>query len=232
MNHGDSFYIVWDTGASMSCSPDKNDFDESMDEVSGPKYLEGIGAGLKIAGKGYVLWAVHDDHGTLRHLKIPAYYAPGLKIRLLSVASLLQTYDQEHIRIEPQHLWLSGISGDPTRNPVTVPFDHRSNLPTSMAYSAVGSQKAAQALIGTVSSIERVNFNLPEAEKELLRWHYRLGHVGFDRVIFLLRSGVLGTTEASRKLHQSACRIQKMPLCAACQYGKQTIRSAPGIKKT
>ena len=49
---------------------------------------------------------------------------------------------------------------------------------------------------------------------ELLRWHYRLGHLPFERVKQLARTGQL-----PKKL--LTC---KKPFCAACQYGKMTKR--------
>ena len=49
---------------------------------------------------------------------------------------------------------------------------------------------------------------------ELLRWHYRLGHLPFERVKQLARTGQL----PKRLLN---C---KKPFCAACQYGKMTKR--------
>ena len=49
---------------------------------------------------------------------------------------------------------------------------------------------------------------------ELLRWHYRLGHLPFERIRHLARSGQL----PKRLL---TC---KKPFCTACQYGKLTKR--------
>ena len=49
---------------------------------------------------------------------------------------------------------------------------------------------------------------------ELLRWHYRLGHLSFERIQQLARSGHL----PKRLL---TC---KKPFCMACQYGKLTKR--------
>ena len=59
------------------------------------------------------------------------------------------------------------------------------------------------------------NVNLTAPEKELLRWHYRLGHLGFKRVQFLMRTGVLARSEGQRRLHTSACKLDTTPLCAA-----------------
>ena len=49
---------------------------------------------------------------------------------------------------------------------------------------------------------------------ELLRWHYRLGHLPFERVTQLTRTGQL-----PKRL--ITC---KKPFCTACQYGKMTKR--------
>ena len=53
-----------------------------------------------------------------------------------------------------------------------------------------------------------------EPQDELLRWHYRLGHLPFDRVKQLADKGQL----PKRLL---TCHT---PFCAACQYGKMTKR--------
>ena len=79
-----------------------------------------------------------------------------------------------------------------------------------------------------MNTVHERNLNLNEAEKELLRWHYRLGHVGFKKVQFILCSGVVSKTEGSRRLQTAACRITSFPKCAACQYGQQHRRPVPG----
>ena len=45
------------------------------------------------------------------------------------------------------------------------------------------------------------NVNLTEQEKELLRWHQRLGHVSMHRVKWMMRQGMLSTTERTRRLY-------------------------------
>ena len=49
---------------------------------------------------------------------------------------------------------------------------------------------------------------------ELLRWHYLLGHLSFDRIKQLANKGQLPKRLLS-------C---KKPFCSACQYGKMTKR--------
>ena len=55
----------------------------------------------------------------------------------------------------------------------------QNNLPTSEVYNATDPVKATDALASIVNTVHEQKLNLTEAEKELLRWHYRLGHIGF-----------------------------------------------------
>ena len=48
------------------------------------------------------------------------------------------------------------------------------------------------------------NVNLSEPEKELLRWHQRLGHISFRRVQWLMRQGLLSSSTRTRSLHSTA----------------------------
>ena len=104
----------------------------------------------------------------------------------------------------------------------------QNNQPTSEAYNATDPIKSADALVSIVNTVHERNLNLTEAEKDLLHWHYRLGHVGFKKVQFVLRSGVVSKTEESCRLQTAACRLTSFPKCAACQYGKQHRRPIPG----
>ena len=72
------------------------------------------------------------------------------------------------------------------------------------------------------------NVNLSEPEKELLRWHQRLGHISIRRVQWLMRQGLLSTSERTWSLHSTALKLAHGPLCAACQYAKQRCTPAPG----
>jgi hypothetical protein len=82
------------------------------------------------------------------------------------------------------------------------------------------------------SAVSPSNYNLSDTEKELLRWHFRLGHLHMRRVKFLMRSGALASSESLRRLHRSCVNLNIDPKCTACCYGKQRLRTAPGTKKT
>ena len=74
------------------------------------------------------------------------------------------------------------------------------------------------------------NSNLYDAEKELLRWHFRLGHISFTKVQHLMRSGILSHSEGTRRLHKAAASLRHAPRCEACSFAKQKVRSSPGRK--
>lgn len=222
------FRVIWDSGASVSVSPHKSDFVGPYSKPPIAIKLKGLAKGLNIQGQGHVMWMIMDTSGMLRAIKVPAYHVPGCNIRLLSTSSLTQTYPGEKIVIEEGKLTLSGSPGQPTRGSVIALVDPTNNLPTSQAYRYGCADTPVKALQTTISEVSLANQNLTEPEKELLRWHYRLGHVGYRKIQSLMRSGVLSHSHATRSLHTAASKIQNPPKCAACQYGKQCRRPTPG----
>jgi hypothetical protein len=60
--------------------------------------------------------------------------------------------------------------------------------------------------------IERDDLELENSRDELYRWHLKLGHISFSRLKIMALKGDIPKRLAS-------CRV---PMCAACQYGKLT----------
>jgi hypothetical protein len=110
-----TYSVIWDLGASVSISPDKNDCVGPLESPGAITQLKGIARGLWIEGFGHLMFAINDDSGNLRMVKIPAYYAPKVRVRLLSTTSLLQTYPDESFKIEPHQLVLGGVPVDLTQ---------------------------------------------------------------------------------------------------------------------
>ncbi|CAB9513529.1 Retrotransposon protein [Seminavis robusta] len=219
------FQIIWDSGASHSITNDPRDFCGKMKSPGLIRTLTGLATGLQIKGTGTVAWTVLDVHGHPRTLQIPAYYLPESPVKLLSTAQLLQCYRGEKIELGDRSATLSGIEGDAARCPVTAVVDPSNNIPTCTGYHIEAAEEAATALHGMVTTVDPRNLNLSEAEKELLRWHFRLGHLDFRKIQFLLRSGALSQTPTKRNLHTRAAKIQTPPPCAACQFGSQVGKS-------
>jgi hypothetical protein len=134
MKKESTFSIIWDSGASVSISPNKDDFVGPMTSPGIGTRLKGIVKGLSIQGKGHVMWTVLDTSGQLRALKVPAYYVPQARVRLLSTTSLLQSYPGETINMEAHQLTLSGTNGSEGRNSVVARVNPSNNLPMTTSY--------------------------------------------------------------------------------------------------
>ena len=152
-----------------------------------PRHINimGVVQGLKFSGFGEVLWSFLDEKGTLHSFKLPALYIPSATTHLLSTTSLLQSYSGELIQQTGHGMQLSSTS-DGQRNAVEATINPNNNLPTSTGYSYGKVMETANTLINTVSTMAATNTNLGLAEKELLHWHNRLGHIGMRKVQFLM----------------------------------------------
>lgn len=226
MSKQSTFPVIWDSGASICISNDKADF-LNLDHNCDIK-MSSVSKRHKVSGTGEVLWSFMGENGTLRSLKLPAFYIPESKVRLLSTSCILETYPGESITIDPLCLRLSGLEGDPSHPPILAFIHPETKLPTAVAYRYGDTLQIPQTLNSVISTVHSDNRNLSEAEKELLRWHYRLGHLSFKKIQTLMRTGVLAHSEKTRRLHRAACRLTTPPKCAACQFGKQRCRPAPG----
>ena len=222
-----TFLVIWDLGASILVSYDECNFVGPLKKPGFTMQLKGITRGLWIEGEGHVMWAMHDTDGMLWLIKIPAFYVPKCKVRLLSgMMSLLQMYKDEKIEINETKLTLSGIPSEPTKGTVITWVNPMNNLPTSLSYFYGDTIKATVALTTVISTVDEANSNL--TEPELICWHCCLGHIGFWKVQFLMRMGVLSQSQNYHKLHMAACKIIHPPQCTACQFRKQKQHPSPG----
>jgi hypothetical protein len=185
-----TFPVIWDSGASISITPDCKEFVGPINTPGPITQLQGIAKGLRIEGQGHVLWAMQDTMGNLMMIKVPAYLVSCIKVRLLSTTSVLQAYPGETITIEAHQLTLSGTP-DEARGQLIARVNPDINLPTSEVHRSSDTPKAVSALNITLNTVHESNLNLTEAEKELLRWHHRLGHLPFRKIQFIMQTGVL-----------------------------------------
>ena len=222
-----AFPLIWDSGASVCVSNCKQDF---ISFSSNPSIasLGGYAKGQEgqVQGEGQVLWSIEGTDGVLRTLKLKAFYLPSCKVRLISTSAVLSTYSGETFTIDKDGGKLSGIPNCPTRRPIFAQINKRSNLIVSIGHR-YGSQPQREVHVASIPSMKEQNHNLSVAEKELLRWHERLGHISFRKVQHLMRLGVLSSSVSAKRLHTAAAKL-KAPKCAACIYAKQKVRSAPG----
>ena len=205
------FSVIWDTGATRSVSGYKDDF---VGEISVPKVplrLGGIASGLTVEGIGTVHWTFLSDDGRLLHLHLKAYYVPLCPQRLLSpqrIFSKEQGISGCFVVLD-DHAQLQ-IAGKPV---LSIDYDPINDLPTSRAIRSSTATLREESLYLCVT--EDRNQNLTEAQKEYLRWHYKLGHLGPATIQWLLRQPSFGNNLKIR----AAARCTA-PKCAACEYGK------------
>ena len=80
-----SVSVIFNTGATYSCSSNKGDF-LNLEENKFPRKLKGIAKGLEISGFGIVEYSVRSESGRMIALRDQAYYVPGLPkyLRIIS----------------------------------------------------------------------------------------------------------------------------------------------------
>ena len=186
---------------------------------SQPLYPLGVAQKVTIEGEGKVRWSVLNQHGSLCTLTVPALYVPKSSVRLLSISHLLQEYQGKTIQMSHKGLEMSSIPGDSARRPLLIQLNLNTNLLTSYGFVDQGVSSATNNLMAMVTCVDDANANLSGPECEWLKWHNRLGHMSFRKIQFLMRSGVLAHTEATRHVHTAICKLTSPPMCAACHYG-------------
>jgi hypothetical protein len=76
------------------------------------------------------------------------------------------------------------------------------------------------------------NVNLTHSQKELLQWHFRLGHFNLRWIQRLtrVREGDKTAEPILPTRHKSTSSCQ-LPICAACQFGKAHKQSGDSIQQ-
>jgi hypothetical protein len=213
----------------MSLTPSRDDFIGNLDP-SPISELHGLNTTTPVCGIGTVSWSVKDIFGVVRTIKTRAYYVPDASIRLFSPQTYMQTVGTGHLLVHAQRTLLQVSDG----TELVFPYHHCSNLPYMLT--------APQAQLGltyedtvTLSSdsvgcylsvADQVNQNITPTQKELLKWHWRLGHVHFA---WLQRLAATTRNPDRPELPVLTSKFSNLstcapPMCAACQLGKLNRR--------
>ena len=123
---GDLFYIIVDSGESLSTSPHKSDFVGTIQKVD--LRLGGMANGMIIEGKGKLEWSFVTLNGRILTINTLCYYVPDCKVRLFSPQRLFSksngTPGKFIIEEEQTTLVFDELSH------LTIQNDHRNHLPT------------------------------------------------------------------------------------------------------
>jgi hypothetical protein len=191
-----SFVLTFDSGASRMSTGCREDFTEFKTTGLQNLALDGIASGLKIEGIGIVLYAMPMDDGTRVTFKMKALYVPALgTTRLISpqgirtiedrpVTFMTHTNEDEHDSYA--ELWvkekMEGWQHTMPLHTLRINYNAQDNLPKHMASLPGTADHCLKALTGAIDVTAASNQNLSKAQKELLKWHFRLGHVGFQHL--------------------------------------------------
>ena len=205
---------IVDTGASICVSPFREDF-VTYEPMTGT-VIKGLSKGANIAGRGTLVWNV-DVGGTMVELHLRAVHVPAASQRLLCPQQLHQEWcpSMRKSELDGDSIELHFPQGD-----VPCPFNE-SNLPELKLCSPKEFKSSIEALNSCL--LKEHNHNLKPAQKELLRWHWKFGHLNLAQTQQILRSGVCGhspLTKAAASLNLSQLR----PLCGSCLHGKAKRR--------
>ena len=192
-----SFPVTIDTGATFTITPFCSDFVTGLTSTEGA-ILHGLVTDLRIEGSRTVHWNLPADDGSQITLAMTAYYVPEEKRCLLSPQHYLQnSSDQtkQHFAITATHMEFVSEQ----RRKATVKYHHQNNLPTIQMWNSHQQREPqAEAMEACVLNVN--NMNLTPPQNELLRWHFRLCHQGFDSLQRFCELGILETPHLPMQL--------------------------------
>mmetsp|Transcript_30431 Transcript_30431/g.69423 ORF Transcript_30431/g.69423 Transcript_30431/m.69423 type:complete len:1695 (-) Transcript_30431:406-5490(-) len=247
--------LIVDTGASVCLTPDRGDF-ITYSECS--VEIKDLSSKNKVAGRGLVEWTVLDRHGVPCSFQVEAFHVPHADVRLLSPQRLFKSVGGSgcitNLRV--------ALTLDNGRE-LQADFCKHSLLPILPMHDGPGASASplenvfsvdtghVRWYLGAEGSLGRDpdcgilspgNSNLSASEKEFLRWHERLSHASFSRIILLMRTRKwLQSDHDGMSLHRGPflpCRHKVVSVessrrlrCVACLEAKAHLRS-PASKKS
>jgi hypothetical protein len=229
---------IIDSGATSTSIGTRSEFVSLNTGGGAHKKLDGIAQGLDIQGEGIVEYLLRMDCGSEVTLRSHAYWVPALgDTRLLSPQSFNTTDGHRGSAvchgnrtpegaIDPNSfaeilIRLDGPNWQ-RNTPVftaTVPYHRGHNLPVIDLLLPGTARHFKQQLIAALCVTDDENRNLTGPQKDLLRLHFRFGHIGFKHIQWMVRQGKI------QVINPKAVGNCRLPKCASCEYGKATRRN-------
>jgi hypothetical protein len=206
------FEVIVDTGCSTTTTPYMEDFiPGTYQKLEKPLNIEGVaGKMISVTNMGMVRWECITENGNKVKLHHMAHHAPELgKIRLLSPQILLKSIKGRG------EFTINNKRGKFIINNeiINTPISELTSLPMLTCFNNL--DETAKKLANKHSLLSPENGNLTVLQKELLKWHYKLGHVRMTVVQWIGRHGILGKFG-----FQWGKSTLKPPICEGCQLGK------------
>ena len=219
------FPVIFDSGATLAITPNKQDFVGAIRPLAVATQLGGLANGIQIEGIGLVKWSIKSKAKTVI-VSSMCYYVPKANARLISPQRLFNkkkgltgrfTCMEEHAE-----LTYDGIGA------LRIDYNDGNFLPTSYARNAnhTAGMDIRQDIQGNLAVLNVENQNLTPSQKCLLHWHCRFGHKRMQSIQQLFR-GVTNPFHSEGFKAASRCSI---PKCITCLYSKAHRRPTGGNK--
>jgi GAG-pre-integrase domain len=215
--------VIFDTGASLGITYDKDDFDGPLTVPEGDLRLGGMAQGLKIAGVGPVTWTFRNPDGSEVRIRSQCYYVPEAKVRLISPQRLYNKSKGVTGKFEGDEDTFTLIFDGGHR--LVVEYDPCNHLP--IGYATVGDD--VPPLIDPQANLtlfDDTNQNITAGHRLLMNWHGRFGHLNFLAVQRILRHFPFVSVKFAAA---SRCDLTDFR-CEICQYAKAHHRTTHGKK--
>ena len=175
--------LIMDTGCSKIASPSRDDFvPGTLTPLASGLAMEGISGKIAATHKGRVRYEVFNDNGDIEVLEGEGYLLPDLKLRLFSPQAFFDTMSAvpsaNSDTASFQVFRSRSVLHLPNGNTITMKYNQETFLPILPAFKNILETGKTLALEGCVSGEQ--NQNLTSLQKLLLRWHFKLGHLGFS----------------------------------------------------
>ena len=213
--------VIFDTGASLGITYDKEDFDGPLTVPEGDLRLGGMAQGLKIEGVGPVTWTFRNPDGSEMKIRSQCYFVPEAKVRLISPQRLFNKTKGVTGKFEgDEDTFTLHFDGG---HRLIVEYDHRNHLP--IGYATVGDD--VPQLINPQANLtifDDTNQNITAGHRLLMNWHGRFGHLNFPAVQRILRQFPFVSVKFAAA---SKCDLTDFR-CEICQYAKAHRRTTHG----
>ena len=247
--------IILDTGCTFAITHDKRDFIVYNEGSRADATVQTVNGPTPLIGSGIVRWTLISESGQHLHIEVPCHHVPNSTIRLLSPQDycLYKGLDRSKDQFggNSNYFWMHA---DHLGTRFQCPIDPRSNLPVALAKlpchlggctsltSTSTTEPPCPTCTGShfasLSVFDETNQNLTSAQKELLLWHSRLGHLGFEHTQRLMHPRVTDSSPSDTIMREpcispkhASAKTCKPPLCAACQIAKAKRRN-PEVSTT
>ena len=231
----DNLPIVIDTGASVTLTPNVNDFIGPI-EPCDLLQIHGLADASNVSGAGLVKWTVIDVFGCVRTLRTWAYYVPSATIRLFSPQTYFKENPGSSLYLDSSKTVLTTSDHDeleipfsPNNLPLLLPAPPQSHLHQAGVSFEDYNDFASFSFLNVSAA---ANLNLTAASKEYLLWHAKLGHAHQGWVQSLLAEpAVEGRCQVIQPKHKQASTCSSVK-CTACCIAKAHRRSTESKSTT